>query len=288
MIDKETSDRLCVRQDNAKDAFNRLYEVVQVLRCPDGCPWDREQTPVTMRADLIEEVFEAVDAITQNDSEHAKEELGDVMLNTTMIAYMYEQEGAFAVKDVFNELCDKLIRRHPHVFWQSEGKSQADKPVSNAGEVLSQWDKIKANVEGRGGKCILDEVPDGFPPLLKAYKYQKKAAKKGFDWGTAEGAKAKITEELLEVEEAQKNCNENDSASLAHLEEEAGDLLFAAVNYIRKLGVNPDVALARCNEKFYRRFSYVQKKMEETDQQMIQENLDVMDSYWNEAKKNEK
>ena len=286
--------------NTAEKAFNRLYNVVKILRCPKGCPWDKEQTPLSMRRDLIEETFEAVDAITQEDSFHAKEELGDVMLNATMISYMYEQKGDFSVAEVLNELAEKLIRRHPHVFPESEGSVCANTPVKNGEQVLNQWDRIKENLEGRKTECILDEVPQGFPPLLKAYKMQKKAAKKGFDWDNVEDVKAKITEELAEVEEARlkvnellknqdvhvfemKSSKEADEAQ-KELEGEIGDLLFAVVNYARHLGVDPETALNATNTKFHKRFSYVQKKMEENEIPMIQENLSKMDEFWNEAK----
>lgn len=290
--------------NTAEKAFNRLYNVVKILRCPEGCPWDKEQTPLSMRRDLIEETFEAVDAITQEDPFHAKEELGDVMLNATMISYMYEQKGDFSVAEVLNELAEKLIRRHPHVFPESEGSVCANTPVTNGEQVLNQWDRIKENLEGRKTECILDEVPQGFPPLLKAYKMQKKAAKKGFDWDNVEDVKAKITEELAEVEEARLKVNELLKNQDAHvfemksskeadeaqkeLEGEIGDLLFAVVNYARHLGVDPETALNATNTKFHKRFSYVQKKMEENEIPMIQENLSKMDEFWNEAKTSKK
>ncbi|MGI5056944.1 nucleoside triphosphate pyrophosphohydrolase [Treponema socranskii] len=184
-------------------AYKRLYETIRTLRAPGGCPWDREQTPLTMRRDLIEETFEAVDAVSTGDAEHAKEELGDVILNASMIAYMYEQQNDFSVAEALDELTDKLIRRHPHVFPQSEGMSEVTEKVTTGEQVLNQWDRIKENVEGRKSvKTILDEVPEGFPPLLRAYKMQKKAAKKGFDWQSIESVAAKVYEELEEVREA--------------------------------------------------------------------------------------
>ena len=167
--------------EKAAAAYKRLYETIRTLRAPGGCPWDREQTPLTMRRDLIEETFEAVDAVSSGDAAHAKEELGDVILNASMIAYMYEQQNDFSVAEALNELTDKLIRRHPHVFPQSEGMSEVTEKVTTGEQVLNQWDRIKENVEGRKSrKTILDEVPEGFPPLLRAYKMQKKAAKKGY------------------------------------------------------------------------------------------------------------
>jgi tetrapyrrole methylase family protein/MazG family protein len=263
-----------------------------------------------MRRDLIEETFEAVDAISQNDDAHAKEELGDVFLNTAMISYMYEQQGSFKVAEVLTELADKLIRRHPHVFPQSEGKTEAKGEVKSSDEVLNQWDRIKQNVEGRKGDSILDEVPEGFPPILRAYKLQKKAAKKGFDWDSPELVEEKIDEEFAEVKEAKAERNKAaraeggtgapsggkktepftvssnealDTAQL-HLEEEIGDLLFAVINYARKLGVDPETALTRTNQKFYRRFTYVEKKMAENNIPMDHDHLKEEDNFWNEAK----
>ena len=285
----------------AEKAFNRLYNVVSILRSENGCPWDKEQTPLSMRQDLIEETFEAVDAITQNDAEHAKEELGDVLLNATMISYMYEQKGNFAVADVFNELSEKLIRRHPHVFPDSEGQVAAVEKVKNPDQVLNQWDRIKENVEGRKTGCILDEVPEGFPPLLKAYKFQKKAAKKGFYWDNIDDVKAKVREEFEEAESArierdtavskqnakvfERNSDREADEAQRRLEEEIGDFFFALVNYARKLGVDPETALSRANKKFYRRFSYVQDKMQENGHEMVNGALAVMDKFWDEAKK---
>lgn len=295
---KETPD--LTKRDQAVKAFERFLETIQTLRAPGGCPWDREQTPLSMRRDLIEETFEAVDAISQQDSDHAKEELGDVLLNTMMIAYMHEQEDKFAIADSINELTDKLIRRHPHVWPQSEGSSQVKGQVKNAEEVLNQWDRIKQNVEGRTGSSILDEVPQGFPPLLKAYKFQKKAAKKGFDWNQLEPVIDKVKEELQEVQQAHadlvqinsenkepftlKSTPEIDKAQL-HVEEEIGDLLFAVVNYARKLGVDPETALNRTNQKFYNRFTYVEKQMQENNIPMDNEHLTQEDEFWNQAKK---
>ncbi len=284
-------------------AFNRLYTTIRTLRAPDGCPWDRDQTPLSMRRDLVEEVFEAVDAITAQDPSHAKEELGDVMLNATLSAYMYEQNGDFAVADMLNGLTDKLIRRHPHVFKQSQGSVCMTGEVKTSSEVISQWDKIKETVEGRNGKAsILDEVPEGFPPLLKACKMQKAAAKKGFDWKTIEPVAAKVREEFAEVQEAaegvkkeQASLTENtvpltehsvpavDSAQL-HLEEEFGDLLFSVINYMRHLGVDPETAMDRANRKFYRRFSYVEHKMNEAGISMDNSHLDDEERLWQEAK----
>ena len=297
--------------DKTAAAYKRLYETIRTLRAPGGCPWDREQTPLTMRRDLIEETFEAVDAVSAGDAAHAKEELGDVILNASMIAYMYEQQNDFSVAEALNELTDKLIRRHPHVFPQSEGMSEVTEKVTTGEQVLNQWDRIKENVEGRkSAKTILDEVPEGFPPLLRAYKMQKKAAKKGFDWQSIESVSAKVYEELEEVREASqrlqdaksendtsgsKTAADKDSAPSArmspaeraslHLEEEFGDLLFAVVNYMRHSGVDPETAMDRANRKFYRRFAYVEERMTKAGIPMDGDHLQDEDAFWNDAKK---
>lgn len=290
-------------------AFERFLNVIKCLRAKDGCPWDIKQTPLSMRTDLAEETFEAIDAISQEDVSHAKEELGDVLLNTLLISYMYEQNHDFTIEDAINEVAQKIIRRHPHVFHASEGSVCADGNVKNAQEVLVQWDKIKETVEGRGGsKSILDEVPKGFPPLLKAYKMQKKAAKKGFDWNELPPVKAKILEELAEVEQARQavekaeiealkidseskafstNSTQNLDKSRLALEEETGDLLFAVVNYSRHLGIDPGIALSRANQKFYRRFAFVEQAMKEKGLTMEQQNFKEMDSLWDLAKQQE-
>lgn len=291
-------------------AFERFLNVIKCLRAKDGCPWDIKQTPLSMRTDLAEETFEAIDAISQEDVSHAKEELGDVLLNTLLISYMYEQNHDFTIEDAINEVAQKIIRRHPHVFHASEGSVCADGNVKNAQEVLVQWDKIKETVEGRGGsKSILDEVPKGFPPLLKAYKMQKKAAKKGFDWNELPPVKAKILEELAEVEQARQAVEKAENEALKidseakafstnstqaldksrlALEEETGDLLFAVVNYSRHLGIDPGIALSRANQKFYRRFAFVEQAMKEKGLTMEQQNFKEMDSLWDLAKQQEK
>jgi tetrapyrrole methylase family protein/MazG family protein len=199
------------------------------------------------------------------------------------------------------ELTDKLIRRHPHVFPESEGQSCVEQKTSTPEEVLQQWDRIKSNLENRKSSSILDEVPKGFPPLLKAYKMQKKAAKKGFDWKDLKPVKDKIFEELNEVEQAYENLqqfkqepsnakpftvNSSETANelQLHLEEEIGDLLFSVVNYARHLNVDPSVALNRTNQKFYKRFSYVEQEMTKANIPMDYEHLKEQDNFWNQAK----
>ena len=251
-------------------AFRTLCDIVARLRGPGGCPWDREQTPVTLRGDLIEETYECIEAIDENDPTHIKEELGDIFLLVTMLSYMHEQEGIFSVSDVLTNVSEKLVRRHPHVFGGLEVKDSA--------EVLDNWARIKVNEEGRRPKdSILDEVKQGLPPLDRAWKLQKKAAKAGFDWPDMTGVTGKIREELEEVQAAADNPREK-------LEEELGDLLFSVINLCRYLAIEPSIALRRTNSKFTERFKYVERKMKENALEMNRENLDTMDCYWNEAK----
>ena len=280
-------------------AFRKLYDIVKTLRAEGGCPWDRNQTPLSIRRDLMEESFEAIDAITRDDVPHIREELGDVLLNAVMLSYMHEQSNQFTLEQVLNDICEKLIRRHPHVFANSSGKSEMKASPSDSMQVLAQWDKIKENVEGRKTNCTLDEVPEYFPPLLKAYKMLKKAGKKGFEWKCEEDVKAKVLEEWQEVEEAQKafsaeevqkspftvsDGNSELNEKQLHLEEEIGDLFLSLVNYARWLGVDPTIALDRANRKFYKRFSFVEKEMGNLKRPMSKENIHQMIELWKQSK----
>lgn len=261
------------------EAFKALYDIIVRLRAPGGCPWDREQTPTTMRSDLLEEAYELVEAIDEGDAAHVEEEAGDLFLNTTMIAYMFEQEGKASVKGSLESICEKLIRRHPHVF----GDSKAD----TSEKVLAQWAEIKEKVEGRKRKdSLLDEVSKALPTLERAYKIQKKAAKVGFDWTDLSDVWAKTHEELAEAEEALTERGASDSGA-AHFEEEMGDLLFSLVNLSRHYHVDPSLALARANEKFCKRFGHVERRMAEVGHPLEASRLQEMDGYWNEAKQAE-
>lgn len=273
-------------------AFLELYRIVKRLRAPDGCPWDREQTPRSMRPGIIEEAYELVEAIDEDDPPHVREEAGDLFLNATMIAYMYEEEGAFSVADSLSSISEKLVRRHPHVF----GDAKADSPE----KVLQQWAEIKEKVEGRRKKdSLLDEVSKALPSLERAFKLQKKAAKVGFDWKDKADVWAKAREELLEAEEevrafekAQESRQDpkagGDRGPDPRVEEELGDLLFSVVNLARSHGVDPGIALALANEKFSRRFRHVEKRMAERGEALGAEAMGLMDGFWNEAKLQEK
>ena len=254
--------------------FARFYEIVRILRGPLGCPWDREQTPDSLKGFLLEEAFECIDAISSQDSEHVAEELGDVFLIAAMIGYVYEQSGEFRVERVFRDIGDKLIRRHPHVF---SGAAELDSEA-----VKRQWDDIKIDVEGKDAKqSLLDKVPRGFSPLEAAYRLQRKAAKVGFDWSEHSAVVRKIREEVAELEA------EIDSANQSRIEQEVGDLLFSVVNLARKLEIDPTLALHHSNEKFRRRFAHVEREMHADQRQMSAAQQQLMDKLWNEAKQRE-
>ena len=276
-------------------AFSRLCGIVEKLRGEGGCPWDREQSPQTLRGDLIEETYECIEAIDEGNPAHIREELGDLFLLATMISYMLEQEGAFSISDVLNDVCEKLIRRHPHVFGKL--KDENEKGELSAEKVLENWAQIKVEKEGRKPKnSVLDGVSRALPPLDRAWKLQKEAAKLGFDWPDITGVTDKLREELAEVEMAAVTAftrhiaspaeREKSEASRA-VEEELGDLLFSAVNLCRFLKIEPSLALQRTNAKFVYRFSYVEKKMKECGKPMETANLDLMDLFWNEIKNEE-
>ena len=289
--DMELHPDLPDRDDDAA-AFARLAGIVSVLRSPEGCPWDREQTPRSLTGGLIEEVYECVEAITDGSLEDIREELGDLFLLATMISYMHEEEKAFSVADVLHEISEKLIRRHPHVF--------GDVALDNSRDVIVSWNKIKVDVEGKRPKdSVLDGIPRSLPPLARAAKIQGRAAKIGFDWPTSLPVYDKIHEEVAELREAAESDNREAAESRNHdstdrqdrIEAELGDLLFAVVNLARHLDVDPGAALHRTNERFSRRFRHVEKRqktdreggMSEADSRQI----DSLEKLWIEAKERE-
>jgi len=278
---------------DAADGFARLFFIIQRLRAPDGCPWDRQQSPRTLRASLLEEAWECISAIDNADDPNMAEELGDLYLLATMMAWMKEEEGAFTVASVLSGICDKLVRRHPHVFGQAE--------ASNAEQVLIQWDAIKAQEKAQAGGTAsrpgiprephpssLDGVPTSFPPLERATKLQKKAAKTGFDWPGPDPVWSKIEEELRELREAVGAAGTaQDPARASHVEEEVGDLLFSVVNLARLLKVDPALALHRTNVKFDRRFREVERRLAREGTAPKEAGLERMDALWNQVKSEE-
>lgn len=256
--------------------FGRLHEIVEILRSPEGCPWDREQTHASIRKNLIEETYEVLETIDDDDPDHMKEELGDLLLQIMLHAQMEEELGTFDVYDVIQGLNDKLIFRHPHVF----GENKAE----DAGEALANWEAMKAEEKKLKGQesdrtSVLDGVPRDLPALMKAYKLQKKASKVGFDWDQVDDVFVKVEEELSELKEAIKL---NFAAEEQMLE--LGDVLFATANISRFIGVDPEEALAATNRKFTRRFKYIEARLAEQGKAMKDSTLEEMESYWQEAK----
>ena len=250
-----------------------LVDVMRTLREPGGCPWDREQTHASIRSNMIEEVYEYLEAVDAEDTEGMREELGDILMQIVFHARMAEEAGRFDLQDVIDEVVDKLIRRHPHVFGETK--------VTGSDEVLVNWEAIK-KTEKTERKHVLDGVTQGLPALLRAYKLQSKAAKVGFDWPDVKGVWDKVQEELAELQEALA------SGDRAAAENELGDVLFALVNYARHQKIEPEVALNGTNNRFAKRFAHVESCVEESGKAWQDFSLDELDQFWDEAKRLEK
>ena len=266
-----------------QSSFKRLLDIVKTLRSENGCPWDKKQTAKSMLPCIVEEAFEVVDAVSENDVENSKEELGDLFFNTLLVGYIFQQKNDFTLSETFNAVSEKLLRRHPHVdfdasLYSESAPKEKKSELRSIDAVNAQWNEIKDSVEGRHRDSVLDQVPNGFPPMLKAYKHLKKAASQGFEWPDVEDAKSKLLEELSEVDEARRE------KSFDHIEDEVGDLILSVINYARLLGVNPDVALARADKKFCGRYSYVEKNMKEKNLPFDSSSLEKMEELWKEAK----
>jgi tetrapyrrole methylase family protein/MazG family protein len=251
------------------DSFDELIRVMAQLRAPEGCPWDREQSHRSLRPYLLEETYEALEAIDAEDWARLSDELGDVLLQVVFHAQLASERGDFDIEDVVAGIVAKLRRRHPHVFGTAS--------VSGADEVVDRWEQIKRGEAGcEDRESALDGIPESLPALQRAHKLQRRAARAGFDWDDIAGPRAKIDEELAEVAAA-------DAASVEH---EIGDLLFAVVNYARFLGVEPESALRRANERFIRRFRSVERAAGSAERLQAM-SLDEMDELWEQAKTEE-
>lgn len=250
-------------------AFGRLLDVMDDLR--EKCPWDRKQTYESLRPNTVEETFELCDALLKHDDKNICKELGDVLLHVVFYAKIGSEGKAFDIADVCNNLCDKLIFRHPHVYGDAVAKT--------AGDVVENWEKIKQREKG-GNKTVLSGVPDALPSLIKAYRIQDKARNVGFDWDKKEDVWQKVHEELGELE-AELQQDDNREKQTAEL----GDFLFSVINAARLYHLNPDNALEHTNQKFIRRFNYVEQKAKEMGLQLQNMTLAEMDELWNEAKK---
>lgn len=251
--------------------FDDLIKIVRVLRAPGGCPWDREQTHKSIRANFIEETYEAIEAIDTEDIELLKEELGDVMLQVAMHAEMEHEQGTFDIDDVIDGVCKKLVVRHPHVF--------GDLSAENTNEALSNWDAVKMQTKSQKTQTeAMQSVSRALPSLMRSAKIQGKAAKVGFDWESVDGALDKLYEECDELKEAIRN---NDKANQR---EELGDVLFSAVNVARFLDIDSEHALYDACDKFTDRFSKVEQLACERGIDMKTASISELDSLWDEVK----
>lgn len=254
--------------------FAKFREIIAELRGPNGCPWDQEQTHESLKKYLIEETYEVIEAINSGDLDHLTEELGDVLLQIMLHAQIGEDDGYFSIDDVIEGISAKMIRRHPHVFGAAH--------VENAEEVVQTWEEIKRQEKGAlpSPSSLLDGVSKALPNLLRAYELQKKAAKVGFDWQEITPAVEKVKEELDEF-----TCElDGTTAGLERAKKEFGDLLFAFVNVARFLKINPEEALFETNEKFTRRFRYIEDRVKESGRPITDYSLEELDQYWDEAK----
>lgn len=249
----------------AMSSINRLLTIMDELR--EQCPWDREQTWDSIRHLSIEEVYELSDAIMEKDADEVKKELGDVLLHIVFYAKIASETQLFNFDDVVDSICEKLIRRHPHIY--------SDVQAEDSETVKKNWEQIKL-AEGKGEKTLLQGLPKSMPSIVKAYRMQEKVAQVGFDWDDMKDVRAKVMEELAEFENAGTQEEKMD---------EFGDLLFALVNYARHQGINPDDALEMTNRKFKRRFEYIEQTAKNNDWVLSEMGLEKMDKYWEEAKK---
>lgn len=245
-------------------AFDRLLNIMDVLR--EKCPWDKKQTFETLRQLTIEETYELADAITEKDLDAIKGELGDLFLHLVFYSKLGQEQDAFDVTDVLNQICEKLIHRHPHIY--------GDTKVQNEEEVKANWEKLKLN---EGKKSVLEGVPFSLPSLVKATRIQEKAKGIGFEWEFREDVWKKVEEELAELKFEIENKTDN-------IEEEFGDLLFSLVNYARFINVSPENALARTNQKFIKRFQLMEELILQNKKDIREMNLQEMDLFWDEAK----
>jgi nucleoside triphosphate diphosphatase len=260
--------------DTAAEKFQRLVAIMQRLRAPDGCPWDRDQTFDTIKPYTLEETYEVLDAIDRRDWNDLSEELGDYMLQAVFYAQMAAEQNLFRIEDALDAINQKLIRRHPHVF----GSESAETP----GDVKRIWGEVKAaekKDKGQEAKGLLDGVPRALPALVEAQQIASRAAGVGFDWENTEQVIEKLHEELAEFDEARRG------SSHEKLEDELGDMLFVLVNLARFVKVDPEQALRRTNAKFRDRWSFIERRLAERGKKPEDSDIDEMEALWQEAKR---
>jgi len=263
--------------------FERLVEIMRRLRAPDGCPWDREQTPASLRPFVLEETYEVLEAIESGTAAQLCEELGDFLFEAVFLAQMSEESGDFTIGDAVDAICEKLVRRHPHVF----ARGDEDTPLTS-NQVIEKWETLKAREREAAGqpakkpKTTLGGVPKTLPSLLRAFEISSRAAAVGFDWAKAGDVLDKIDEEVAEV---RREVESGATGHLSRAEEEMGDLLFAIANLSRKLGVEPESALRRANEKFTTRFDAVERALIARGRSLSDASLEEMEAEWSRVKK---
>jgi MazG family protein len=268
--------------DTAGAKFDRLLDIMRTLRAPGGCPWDREQTHASLRPFVLEETYEVLDAIDSGSPVSLREELGDYLYEAVFLAQISEEAGDFTIGDAIAAICDKLVRRHPHVF----ERGVDDEPITSQ-QVIEKWETLKAReravagVEPKKRKTTLSGVPRTLPSLLRAYEISARAAAVGFDWARPADVLDKIDEEVGEV---RREVESGATGDLSRAEEEMGDLLFAIANLSRQLGIEPEAALRRANEKFTKRFDAVEQAFANRGTSLNEVTLEEMEVEWQRVK----
>jgi MazG family protein len=267
---EKAEDEMSIHQSRVTDHFQQLCDIVAQLRAPGGCPWDREQTHASILPQLVEETYELVGAVQANDTANFREELGDLLLHIVMHAEMAREAGTFSINDVVAEISEKLIRRHPHVFAESDAKDTS--------AVLKQWEAIKREEKKNTHEHYLDSLPVALPALMRAQKAQKKAARVNFDWEHLKDVVAKVDEEVVEMKAAMADGDD------AAIEDEIGDLLFAVVNLARKSGLDAEGTLQKATDKFVARFNRVEQELKASGTKLGDAKLAELDAIWNRIK----
>ena len=263
------------------DQLERLVEIMRILRSPDGCPWDREQTVASLRPFVLEEAYEVVDAIDNGNVQALRDELGDFLLEAVFLAQICAEKGSFSLSDSLHVISEKLVRRHPHVF--ERDSAPENKNVKTPEDVKRRWEEIKAEERHAEGDAtgLLAGIPTALPGLLRAYRMGKRAATVGFDWVDGGAVTDKVHEELTELKEAVEGGTPED------VEEELGDLLFTVVNLARHLGVEPESAIRGANQKFAKRFHELERQFAASNRAIADASADELERVWGEVKASE-
>lgn len=265
--------------------IQNLLQLTSDLRSPEGCPWDKEQTHLSVVPHLLEETYEVVDTIERGDDNHLREELGDLLFQITFHSQLAKERGAFTFEDVANDVFQKLVYRHPHVYGTKTG-------IGSGEEVLTQWDQLKQKEKEKKGTqdsdtSVLAGIPKALPAIQRSEKIQSKVTKQGFDWPTVSGVFQKFQEEILELDTELQKHGSLTSKKLKYddrIEDELGDLFFLLVNLSRKLSIDPETCLRRANEKFETRFRIVEGLVEQTGKTLKDYPLEELDRFWDQAK----